>query len=627
MDVVFVVMPFADISRPAMGVSLLAAETKAAGYSARIAYPNIDFAQTLGAALYQTIASSYPPELLVGEWVFADAVFGDEIPPPDSYLTEIFAHKLHADGETLRQLWEARAHRDAFLDRCVEDIMADEPRVVGFTTTFHQTCACLAVAQRLKARPDAPIVVFGGANCEGEMGLQMIRAFDCIDYVCSGESDLSFPELLGQCLAGEDGPIPGVLSRGRMDKVLRSKPVMQMDALPNPDFDDYFRTFEGADLDDRLEPHLVMETSRGCWWGAKHHCTFCGLNGDTMAFRSKSAERAHAEFVELTTRYGTNKIGIVDNILDMTYLRTLFPRLAEEGPELDLFYEVKANLRLDQLHSMRAGGMTQIQPGIESFSDGVLKLMEKGCTGLQNIQLLRWCREVGISVAWNVLGGFPGEDPEEYRTAGALMPKLTHLDAPCSCARIRLDRFSPFHSRAEEHGFHRMRPARAYFYVFPLGRRELSRLAYFFDYDYADGRQPDTYMASVHRAAGAWVAAHRGEDGPPRLDAHWAEAGLRLEDTRPGAPEGEVTLTGRAAEIYLICDSSARVERIAEKTGATAEEVQAILDDLVERQLIVVDTGRYLSLAVFRTRPPEPPSIEVQNAQEAPHRQQLFDLV
>ena len=53
--------------------------------------------------------------------------------------------------------------------------MAHRPRVVGFTTTFHQTCASLAVARRLKALPDPPLVVFGGANCEGEMGVQMLR--------------------------------------------------------------------------------------------------------------------------------------------------------------------------------------------------------------------------------------------------------------------------------------------------------------------------------------------------------------------------------------------------------------------------------------------------------------------
>ena len=155
--------------------------------------------------------------------------------------------------------------------------------------------------------------------------------------------------------------------------------------------------------------HVVVETSRGCWWGAKHHCTFCGLNGDTMAFRSKSPARAFDEIDGLTRRHGIDKVGCVDNILDMDYVATLFPQLAASGLQLELFYEVKSNLRYDQLLTLRHGGMRQIQPGIESFSDQVLQLMDKGVTGLQNIQLLRWSEELGIDCAWNLLAGFPGE--------------------------------------------------------------------------------------------------------------------------------------------------------------------------------------------------------------------------
>ena len=49
----------------------------------------------------------------------------------------------------------------------------------------------------------------------------------------------------------------------------------------------------------RVVPTLLFETSRGCWWGAKSHCTFCGLNGETMAFRSKSPRRALDELEQL----------------------------------------------------------------------------------------------------------------------------------------------------------------------------------------------------------------------------------------------------------------------------------------------------------------------------------------
>ena len=63
-----------------------------------------------------------------------------------------------------------------------------------------ETLNTAAVAERLKQRSDAPIIVFGGANCEGEMGLQLIRSFDCIDFICCGEADVSFIRLLDRLL-------------------------------------------------------------------------------------------------------------------------------------------------------------------------------------------------------------------------------------------------------------------------------------------------------------------------------------------------------------------------------------------------------------------------------------------
>ena len=40
---------------------------------------------------------------------------------------------------------------------------------------------------------------------------------------------------------------------------------------------------------------------------------------------------------------------VVDNILDMGYITSLLPRLAESGYDLRLHYEIKANLRREQL--------------------------------------------------------------------------------------------------------------------------------------------------------------------------------------------------------------------------------------------------------------------------------------
>src|SRR5215475_13111612 len=151
MDVVFAVMPFADIGRPAIGVSLLKAAATRAGYSSTIIYGSIPLADTIGLDLYQRVSSAFAPDLLVGEWFFADDVFDNDLPDSDDYLEQVLAR--YADRPTLESLRAARRERARFLDGVTDAIARFSPRIVGFTTTFHQTCASLAIARRLKSRP------------------------------------------------------------------------------------------------------------------------------------------------------------------------------------------------------------------------------------------------------------------------------------------------------------------------------------------------------------------------------------------------------------------------------------------------------------------------------------------
>jgi ribosomal peptide maturation radical SAM protein 1 len=633
MDVTFVVMPFADVGRPALGVSLLAAEARAAGFSAAVEYCNIALAEVIGPELYQRVASSLPPDLLLGEWFFADDVFGDAIPGPSDYLDKVLLRALGPGSPMAEELTRAREARPQFLDECVQRALASSPAVVGLTTTFHQTCACLAVAKRLKQLPNPPAVVFGGANCEGEMGAQLIRSFPWVDYVCCGEADESFVALLGQLLRGHPrAPVPGVLDRRGGPGPVRSEVVRDLDRLPPPDFDEYFARLARSALRDKVEAQLVLETSRGCWWGAKHHCTFCGLNGDTMAFRSKGPERAFAEIEYLSRRHQARRLGCVDNILDLRYIDTLFPRLADSGLGLDLFYEVKANLRYDQLVKLRRAGVRQIQPGIESLSSQVLRLMDKGCTALQNIQLLRWCEELGIDAAWNLLAGFPGEPPAEYEKMAGLVPLLVHLTPPCSCAQVRLDRFSPFHARPEAYGFRRVRPARAYFFVFPLDRRELARLAYFFDFDYDDGRQPAAYLQPLQRQVQLWWDGRTAPGGRPALDARFDGGRVLITDTRPAARAPRHELTGLAAKVFTRCDVATTLQALARLPDLAGDEAgaRAALAALRECGLVVESDGQYLSLPVFRDRPAPPPPDTTHayaTAAQAPAARPLLRLV
>jgi ribosomal peptide maturation radical SAM protein 1 len=601
MDVLFAVVPFAEVARPSIGVSLLQAAVNRLGFSSRIHYFNINFAEQIGLDLYLRLANAFPPDTLIGEWFFADLVFGDQIPDEHTYLAKVLTQYPY-----IPEILKARQFRQRFIDRCVQEIQHHNPRVVGFTTTFHQTCACLAIAQRLKDAVNPPVIVFGGANCEGEMGLQMIRSFPWVDYVCTQEGDLAFPAFLEQLLnQNNPHPPPGILRRGESKAVTQPELVRNLDQLPIPTYEDYFAQLADSNLAGQIRPSAAIETSRGCWWGAKNHCTFCGLNGATMQYRSKSPERAFAELVYLKETYGLKQIESVDNILDLKYIKTLFPQLIEADLGIELFYETKANLKWHQLSILAQAGVRTIQPGIESLSDVVLRLMNKGCTSAQNIQLLRWADELGITVAWNIISGFPGEPHAEYDAMAELIPLLVHLQPPTGCSPFRLDRFSPYHSQPEQYGLRNIRPSYSYYYIFPYGGRELGRLAYYFDFDYADGQNPDTYIGSLTRAVQHWWNVYRiAPEERPRLDLHHINDTLIIQDTRPCAVAATHRLEGLIAEIFLFCDTAQTRSTITHylPPTTTEPEIEAALQYLQDAKLLVALYGHFLSLAVFRDR-------------------------
>ena len=186
-----------------------------------------------------------------------------------------------------------------------------------------------------------------------------------------------------------------------------------LDAAPIPDFDEYFAALDRSPAGADVTPTLLMETSRGCWWGARHHCTFCGLNGGAMTFRSKSPDRVVDELTTLVGRYRVPHVNVVDNILDMRAFTTFLPelRLTRSGSACSRD-EGKPHRRTgrDACRSWCAS-----HPARDREPERpVLQLMRKGTTALQNVALLKWCREHGVVPEWNLLYGFPGEDAADY---------------------------------------------------------------------------------------------------------------------------------------------------------------------------------------------------------------------
>jgi len=231
--------------------------------------------------------------------------------------------------------------------------------------------------------------------------------------------------------------------------------------------------------------------------------------------------------------------------------------------------------------------------------------MQKGTTGLKNIQLLRWCRELGIEPLWNILYGFPDESPSEYARMAKLIPLLTHLDPPQACGAIRLDRFSPYFNRPTAFGLREVRAHSYYRHVFPLAGPDLDRLAYYFEFDWPQAPYPEEYTRRLRRAFRRWKAS---TDAPPRqrprLDLRRRAQAVFITDTRPCAVRRMHRLVGLAAEIYLLCDTAKTVPSLLKDLGShiSDSQVRGVLRTLQKARLLVEDNGHHLSLAVWRNR-------------------------
>lgn len=606
-----VCMPFASMRRPSLQIGLLAAIARSHGLPCDTWHLNLDFAFRMDAAFYEVLCQFRGQ--LIGDWLFSLEAFGGAAPDQADGFSDDFRVSLDAlrpnggdIGAELRHL--RRVTVPAFLAHASAAVDWSSYDVIGFTSTFQQHVAALAMARRIRALAPAAWIVFGGANLEGAMGVETARCFDVVDYVVSGEGDFAWPSLLKAFQSGTDPlEIAGVIGRenGCIRRGPAPRPFNNLDANPPPDYAEYFRRAEELGLlshAGRREVQIPFESSRGCWWGEKSHCTFCGLNGSTMHYRSKTPARVVQELQTLARETRSFDFEAVDNILDRQYFDKLFSELTRKNLDFTFFYEVKANLDRHLIAGLKAGGVTRIQPGIESLSTRILKLMRKGATAIQNVNLLRWATYYGIGVSWNMLWGFPGEEPDDYRSQRALITRLAHLQPPEACGPVWMERFSPMFTDQQHFKRVFMRPAPSYAYVYPAST-SLDDIAYFFDYALEGTLAADAFV-DLAEVIGSWQTAWRSET-KPALNFRSAGDLIQIYDERRPGEEGVFTFEGPLAHAYLACvDDPVFDSKVAAVIGAPypIAEIRSALSRFCDLGLMMRDGDRYLALALPATR-------------------------
>ncbi|MFA6807563.1 MAG: RiPP maturation radical SAM C-methyltransferase [Eubacteriales bacterium] len=608
MYILYVVPPFYELSNPAIGISNLCTLTEKMGYETKIFYENIRLLEDLPLPVYHFIANNQASmTLMLGDFIYAllripESEIKETI---DSYLKNVVAEFLLDHPRVINAYRKFIIKMISIVQqagsRTVTRILAEKPDIIGFTIGAYQLNASLYLAQRIKEIASDKMIWFGGSYCTGEVGYQLLKYFPCIDVVFTGEAEKPLEAVLKNMKNGNfPTDVNGVLTRNIGSKCHLEKLCPQLeddlDELPVPDYSYYVETLKEVPEARAIKPYLLMETSRGCWWAQKSPCNFCGLNMQTKKFRTKSARRILEELSEYMKKYGITQFAMVDNVLNRDFFRVLFPEVKAKFEDIKLFYEVRCNLSREELVILHDAGVNFIQAGVEAVDNELLDLMHKGTNSCQNLQVIKWCEELDVYIAYNFLYAIPGESREAYRRVIALTKNIHHLRPP-RAARIHLDRGSSYDLESERFGIVRTGVPPAVTYCFPEKHIDPLLIVHSFSSEIRnqDPSLPIMWAEFVDEIE-AWrkdyykncrILSYKMDDGQ-----------VLIHDSRFSEMQC-YELSKAESAVFMYCDFGCSREMIRENIKPfSTEEINKALDQLCEKKIVYFLNGKYISLAV-----------------------------
>ncbi|MCP4351938.1 MAG: RiPP maturation radical SAM protein 1 [Desulfobacterales bacterium] len=618
-------MPFGSITCPGIAPGLIKAQLTQAGLDTRVFYLNLDFARSIGYQIYYPVSLS---NVQIGEWLFAGQAWGES--SDSARLKEFFSlHEMDyprtvEEHRKIEQFEKIRASLiPGFLDQALGTLESTgDLQVIGFSCTYFQTLSSLALGRIIKQKYPHAKTVYGGAAFHGEPGEELIKSVPWIDAVSTGEADDIAVPLFRALLSGEfPAGLQGILYRDENGGVVKGKPGKPTDqntfnSLPDPDFSEFFRSAEATgiiyDKTWKQKAAIPFESSRGCWWGQKKQCTFCGLNGQEINYRLKPGESVKQTLTDYACKYPVKIYYATDNNLSMAAFQDILPALAEDPLPNDaqLFYSLRPTLDRDQIRSLARAGITSVGPGIESLSTHLLRIMDKGVTALKNVFFLKCCREFGIHPRWNNLIRVPGENEQDYKDMEKLIPRLYHLAPPYGSGKIQCHRFSPYYENPGK-WVENTRAEPWYKVLFALPGLDLDRVAYSFKADWKDVLDESAYNGVLEQVQ-TWRSLWTKQETKPELSVSFQKYAsgpgtcARIKDTRT-SPVKFFDLDRARTAVYASIADPAEISAIAtdqdvQNCGLSSQGIEDILEHFVTKGLAIKEDKKYLGLAVQISR-------------------------
>lgn len=291
----------------------------------------------------------------------------------------------------------------------LERLLSDAPDVIAFSCYIWNIKAVLSISDKIKKHnPDLKIIMGGPevSYCQRSIFLEN----PSVDFIASGEGEVTVPELINRLSRGLDTDIPAVSYR-TAEGVHIDRRIAPTDESISPYCEEYFQNLNG-----RI---AYIESSRGC----PFNCAFC-LSGRLGKVRYIDIARVKSEMIKLA-QMGAKTVKFVDRTFNCNKSRAgeiltfIIDNYGKDIPEGTCFhFEIAADLLDDKLFGIISRlpvGAVQFEIGIQSFNEETLKAINRKTDILkvtENIKRLVLFSNCHIHV--DLISGLPEEGFDSF---------------------------------------------------------------------------------------------------------------------------------------------------------------------------------------------------------------------
>ncbi len=302
-------------------------------------------------------------------------------------------------------------------EECSDQIMADAPDLVGFSTQCSTSPGAVNIARRIKKSRPSIGILFGGHDVSF-VATEYLNAFPFIDFVLAGEAELTTPRLVAAIGGnGELSQIPGLGYRqaGGIARLVPGEArILDLDTAFSPAY--HLVPPLTAYFGFSREPVILIDSGRGC----SFRCEFCQtslLSGQGIRYRS--VDSLVSELSSYNTQFGPFEAYFVHDLF--TARRSYVEELCERLIAVDMPITWQCRCRLDQvderlLSLMHRAGCRRLLYGVESGSESMLQRMNKRIRPRvipQVIEKVQNTVDVGIFPSLSMVVGTPEETLED----------------------------------------------------------------------------------------------------------------------------------------------------------------------------------------------------------------------